>query len=613
MTADQLIQYLTWAVFVAIFVLSVIRAIRQPQRTNISIALFFSVPTLIIAIGVAALFGFVRPGPIPNAISTTLILVMIYLLLRLVDDFSGTPLWLVPGAGILLLLLSVSAFIYAPPRPVLFTVLTLSYLLGLLFYITVVFVRASQRAGGVTRRRLVCIAVGCVMLCLLFITSTLGQLFPQHRDWLLTLTDTFSLTAAVSYYLGFTPPRSLRRAWQEPELRAFLSRAAQLPRLPDTASIVHELERGAATSVGAPRASIGLWDAAQQQLHFTVNGELVKRDLDEDSPASQAFRLQQMLFVTDVIKAYPARVQSSHVYEAKAMLAAPITAAERRLGVLTVYSPYTSIFAEDDLALVQLLADQAAVVLESRALIDEAARVQAREEMIRLKDDFLSAAAHDLKTPLTTLIMKAQQLDRRAERNPEAPVDRNGLKMMVQEADRLKRLVLELLDAARAEQTTLLGPRTAVYLVGLARLVGERYQLDHHQYLVNASGPLIGLYDDLRIQQLFENLVENAIKYGPTGGVIRVELTSAQGQAQIKIHDQGIGIPGVDLEHIFDRFYRAGNADDRRYAGMGLGLFICRSIVEQHEGQISVTSQLGQGTTFQVTLPLAVVAEEANA
>src|SRR5204863_5091158 len=88
----------------------------------------------------------------------------------------------------------------------------------------------------------------------------------------------------------------------------------------------------------------------------------------------------------------------------KAILAAPITAGAERLGVLLVYAPRAPMFAEEDLALVQLLADQAAVILESRALIDQAARVRAQEEVTRMKDDFLSAAAHDLKTPLTTMI-----------------------------------------------------------------------------------------------------------------------------------------------------------------------------------------------------------------
>src|SRR5207248_3527151 len=103
------------------------------------------------------------------------------------------------------------------------------------------------------------------------------------------------------------------------------------------------------------------------------------------------------------------------------------------LGVLTVYAARAPIFADEDLELVQLLADQAAVILESRALIDQAARVRAREEVARMKEDFLSAAAHDLKTPLTTLVAQAQMLERRAQRNPNAPADVVGIQKVVRE------------------------------------------------------------------------------------------------------------------------------------------------------------------------------------
>src|SRR5207237_4693110 len=120
------------------------------------------------------------------------------------------------------------------------------------------------------------------------------------------------------------------------------------------------------------------------------------------------------------------------------LVAAPITAGEQRLGVLVVYAPRTPVFAEEDLALVQLLADQAAVILESRALIDEAARVRAREEVARMKEDFLSAAAHDLKTPLTTLVAQAQMLERRAIRDPNAPADVVSIQKLIKETERLR-------------------------------------------------------------------------------------------------------------------------------------------------------------------------------
>ena len=297
-----------------------------------------------------------------------------------------------------------------------------------------------------------------------------------------------------------------------------------------------------------------------------------------------------------------------------AVLVAPITAGQKRLGVLSVYASRAPIFDEEDLALVQLLADQAAVILESRALIDEAARVKAREEITRLKDDFLSAAAHDLKTPLTTLVMQAELLERRATRTPEAPADLDGLQRLKSEAYRLKTLVLELLDAARAEQGRLVGERVPTDVAPYAREVCGRHDTVLHPCAVHVDGdcPVVGRYDPNRILQLIENLVENAVKYSPGGGHVTLRMWREDGQPDglsegegkssqdwnhITVTDNGIGIPGEDLPNVFERFHRGSNVDDRQFAGMGLGLFICKAIVEQHGGRIWVESPASSYST----------------
>jgi two-component system, OmpR family, sensor kinase len=252
------------------------------------------------------------------------------------------------------------------------------------------------------------------------------------------------------------------------------------------------------------------------------------------------------------------------------------------------------------------------VILESRTLLDEATRMHAREEATRLREDFLSAAAHDLKTPLTTLIGKAQLMERLALRSPSAPADLAGLQLLVREGQRLRQIVLELLDAARAEQGRLVGQRTAVDLVALAEEVCARHSVEHHSCIVESRSPVIGMYDSFRIMQLLENLIENGVKYSPQGGDVQLNIWSDTEWAFISVSDQGIGIPAGDLPHIFERFYRAANVDDRHFAGMGLGLFICRGIVEQHGGRIHVSSRPGAGSRFQIELPLTPVMEHSH-
>lgn len=602
MTAAQLVQDLSWATYVTIFVIVAAKAMRSPRRVNIDIALFFSLPMLIVV------FTLLAPpaGSLLSYLVVILLLALPYMLIRLVDDFADVPKWLLYTSEVLLALIVVGTVALGSKQPDWFVTIELFYLIVFLAYGVVGFARQSQRTRGVTRRRMRSAAAGSIALCLVFVFSGLARAAPQFAGLWSTLSQLSSLASGVSYFLGFTPPEILRRAWQEPELRAFLGRAARLPRLPDTQAILAEMESGAAASLGAPHASVGLWSEARQALSFGAGDEQVDVAPTPLSAVGRAFLNQKPVFTADAPRDNPAVADALRKYGATALLVAPITAGGRKLGVLTVYAPQAPIFAEDDLALVQLLADQAAVILESRALIDEATHVRAQEEVTRLKEDFLSAAAHDLRTPLTTLVAQAQLLERRAVRSPEAPADLAGIQKVEKEAQRLKTLVLELLDATRTEQGRLVGTREEVDLTEVAEETCARNGTDLHPCEVEAEGPVLGCYDSVRIRQLVENLVENAVKYSPEAGAVRVKVWREKDCNCLSVADSGIGIPAEDLSHIFDRFHRGTNVDDKRFMGMGLGLFICKGIVEQHGGRIWVDSVHGRGSTFYVALPVEV-------
>ncbi|HWQ12593.1 MAG TPA: ATP-binding protein [Roseiflexaceae bacterium] len=609
-TADALVRYLSWGFFVLLGLVTSLQAIRRPTRASVGIALLFGASTLVIAISVLRSSGLLPPNPALTALAATALLALPYLLLRLMDDVIGVAAII---HHIVLAVVSASVlvvWVWPAGRPAWLDGLLLLGVVAVLGYVVLAGVQATRRARGVTRRRLAAVTLGSLFLALTLVTGNLHRWLPISPDDARSLASLCGLATGVCYYLGFAPPRWLRRAWQEPELRAFLERAAQLPRLQDTANVVRALERGAAASLGASGAYIGLWDAELQVLRFPTHGAPFDVPLTSDLPAARAFRAQQPLFSphTRYDPALDALFRLSQI--ANAVLASPITAGARRLGVLTVTAPRAPIFAGDDLALVQLLADQAAVILESRRLLDEAARVRAREEAARLKEDFLSAAAHNLKTPLTTIIAQAQLIDRRLERTPERPVDRPSIQRIVRESERLRDMVRDLLDATRAEQGRLLGHREPVDVALVAREVAQRHTTPRHPCLVEVNGPVVGLYDRLRIAQLLENLVENAVKYSPEGGPITLAIWRDAGGVHITVSDRGIGIPSADLPHLFERFHRGTNVDDRRFPGMGLGLYICRGIVEEHGGYIVAESRPDGGTTFHVTLPGTLVAEE---
>src|SRR4029434_1393164 len=122
--------------------------------------------------------------------------------------------------------------------------------------------------------------------------------------------------------------------------------------------------------------------------------------------------------------------------------------------------------------------------------------------------------------------------------------------------------------------------------------------------ILEVQQPIVGEYDRARILQLITNLVENALKYGPPGVPVTVCVAERAGEAHVQVQDRGIGIPAADQPHVFDRFYRGSNVDDRRYTGMGLGLYTCHAIATQHGGRIWVESEPGAGSTSHVALPL---------
>jgi signal transduction histidine kinase len=470
-------------------------------------------------------------------------------------------------------------------------------------------------------------AAGSLCLTLALVVAGLGIGLSNFAGLWEELGATVGLASGVCYFAAFAPPTWLRRAWQEPELRAFLASAASLPRLPDLRTMVHELERGAAAALGAPAASIALWDADTRRLHGYYpppNPEAAAERPDSEPDGDVAWELdpathpvsargfvsQRATLITDLLRMDPANAALFTKYNARALLSAPITASTRRFGLLLVYAPRAPVFANSDLELVQLLADQAAVILQSRALIDEAAQVAAREEAARLKEDFLSSAAHDLKTPLTGIVTQAQLLQRRFERDPAAPVDAVGLKRLVEQSQRLRDLVVGLLDVSRLDKAGLVGSRTEFDLRTLVQGALSRAALADGKRVKVEVGPepVLAEVDAPRFEQVLINLVENALKYSPHDSRVVVRVWQAGAEAHLSVQDRGIGVPLEDQPLVFERFHRARNVDDRRFAGMGLGLYIARGIVEQHGGRIWLDSTHGAGSTFFVALPAAAPA-----
>ncbi|QRN98046.1 GAF domain-containing protein [Archangium violaceum] len=286
---------------------------------------------------------------------------------------------------------------------------------------------------------------------------------------------------------------------------------------------------------------------------------------------------------------------------ARALLIVPLMHRERVLGVITVFTRERPLTGPER-ALVHELGRRAGSAVENARLYHEA------QEAIRVRDEFLSIASHELNTPLTPLLMNLQRLQRTVAggEGTHALTDEQLHRMVdvaQRQTKRLARLVSELLDISRIRLGRLELHREELDLEQVVRGVvgrlGEELAWTGSRPTLHVDGPMVGQWDKARMELVVGNLLANASRYGQ-GKPVDVSVRGHEGEVCLVVRDRGIGIAPEARKRIFERFERASS---RNFGGLGLGLYIVRQIVEAHGGTIGVESELGVGSTFTVKLP----------
>lgn len=301
----------------------------------------------------------------------------------------------------------------------------------------------------------------------------------------------------------------------------------------------------------------------------------------------------------------PADDPSINRLERPYILGVPLQVATRTLGAIIFIRFGGPPFEAEAVRLGEFIAQQTALLVERQNLQYAYDSLEQQNQEARLQEDFISTITHELRTPLgfikgytTTLL--------RSDTNWEPETQEEFLRIIDQEADRLQELIENLLDSARLQSGNLKMDFQAVRLDTLIRSVADRVKMHHPDMDVHIEQEKPGILirgDPKRLGQVFENILNNAVKYAPGSDVwIKIEPKEDQG-VLIHIEDHGPGIPQRYLPHIFDRFFRNPELEPFVH-GSGLGLFICKKIIQAHQGQIYATSTVGQGTTFHIQLPL---------
>jgi two-component system phosphate regulon sensor histidine kinase PhoR len=241
---------------------------------------------------------------------------------------------------------------------------------------------------------------------------------------------------------------------------------------------------------------------------------------------------------------------------------------------------------------------------EAAGVVVTLADVTSRRRVEVVRRDFVANASHELKTPVAAIRALAEGLEVAIDDDPDTA--RRFMQRIGSEADRLERLVKDLLDLSKVERGTL--AVEPVDMAGLVKDVAGRYAemagargVELH---VNLSPDVELRGDRAQLELLVSNLIDNALRYTEPGGSVWLRLTELSGKVEVAVEDTGMGIPSSDLPRVFERFYRIDKARHRQTGGTGLGLAIVRHVAESHGGKVTVDSELGRGSTFVATLPV---------
>jgi PAS domain S-box-containing protein len=349
--------------------------------------------------------------------------------------------------------------------------------------------------------------------------------------------------------------------------------------------------------------------------------EAVARELQERYPATEGVTRVLRTGVAEVYHADGGRTSESeraarahdadHLrmlreLDSRAVMIVPLMARGRMLGALSMISTQPDgRYDAADLAIAEELARRCGQAVDNARLHLEA------QTAVKARDRFVSIASHELRTPIARVKGYAEMvLAAHSDGDLTDEMLQRSLRRIDHASDRLAALVRDLLDVSKISAGNLPMRVKALEVTDLVRDVVGRYQEqlsgEGHLLLEIAGTPGRVVGDADRIEQVLTNLLDNALKYSPDGAELRVRLQPKARGVLLEVQDHGIGLPAEAAERIFEPFSRAANAEERQITGMGLGLYICRNIVEQHRGRIWARSAgEGKGTLFSIWLPEA--------
>jgi signal transduction histidine kinase len=614
--------------FLIIALWTVVNLIRYRDQARLDIALMFGATAVVILM--LTIPESHTPSWLRRYIASLAVVAQPYLLLRLVPHFREVSRRIQTASLFGMIIAGIVLLISVSPRPLALTLVATTYFVLVEGYAVSAFVLGALTTRGVTRWRLSLIAAGSTLFALTMLLVTFMLFVPQTIVLLTPLGVLFLMVAIVCYYLGLSTPCRLQQVWQEAELRRFLDKIQHTPqaeRLIKTGDILCE---SAVRAVGGTTAVIAHHNQAKQQWQLETTEPILPAQLPE-----AIIPKRQKPFLLPTIK-----LGLNHT-DTQTTFFVPLVANEQEWGMLLVLIRRTPLFVDNDLALLKLLADQAAFILSYETIMDEKTRTvqqlrslqneleqrvadrtaelsQANKELARTaraKDEFLASMSHELRTPLNA-IMSLTEIIEEGVYGSVTDKQNHALHTIKESSQHLLDLINDILDVAKIEAGKLtldLQPQSVQLLCttslrfvreeALKKKIELELRLDEEFKMITADGR--------RLKQILVNLLSNAIKFTPEGGHVCLQTigNSVGSVAHFSISDTGVGITPAQMQRLFhgskgpQAFVQLDSSLARQHNGSGLGLNLVYRLTELHNGSISATSEPNRGSRFTISLP----------
>ncbi|MFZ5818683.1 MAG: ATP-binding protein [Chloroflexota bacterium] len=382
----------------------------------------------------------------------------------------------------------------------------------------------------------------------------------------------------------------------------------------DTGQLLQRLTAAATDLTDSEAASILKFDPDSNTLHFIAAPWFHQQQLKDVSVPLDGSAAGWVYSKVEPLLIHDAAVDPRHFKEVdqaigfttSSLLAVPMTHGGETLGVIEVLNKTGNAhYTEDDVTILEILAFYASLALWTMGLEARVGATQdERQELDRLKSNFIAITSHELRTPLGLILGHATFL-----RETIAEEERGPIEIIIRNANRLKEIIENLTSVdnvesgvARLRQNAMSIPAVVQEVVSTfqdmaaSKNITLRVDTGNRDLLVEADANKIGV--------ALSNLVRNAIMFTDPGGQVLVRVTTMPGYAQVAVIDNGIGIPARDLGKVFERFFQVESHLTRRHGGMGLGLSVAKAMIEMHGGRIWVESVEGKGSNFTFLLPV---------